>query len=348
MPVPLARRCVRMGPMAELSTTHPSQIRAWLQLMRIANLPTAISNVAAGAILPTAVHGTWNGWFTTKLVVMATIMSAFLYTSGMILNDAFDAHVDSVERPNRPIPSGRIPRATALKAGYSLMGFAIAAPIALLLFQMATDAMQHLNTLLGLSSISILLAGFIILYNGPLKRTWLAAPAMGTCRALNILLGASITAPDYSSQWYSSFYDQSWFWYSLSIGLFVCGITLLARSESKQKQSRLWLGIGATTMLAAVWMLASHIPKGTALTVKQVYWAMLSIIAFPIVRRLFVAVKTAKPPLVGAAIVASLSSLIFLDAAVCFLVRPDQPLYAGAVALLIVPLMILRKFSAQT
>lgn len=337
-----------MGLMAEPSTTLPSQIRAWLQLARIANLPTATANVAAGAILPTAFDGTWNGWLTTKLVVIASIMSAFLYTSGMILNDAFDTHIDSVERPDRPIPSGRITRSAAFKAGYGLMGFAIAAPIVLLLFQMATGTTQHVNTLLGLSGTSILLAGCIVLYNGPLKRTWLAAPAMGTCRTLNILLGASITAPNYSSQWFSSFYNQSWFWYSLSIGLFVAGITLLARSETKQKQSRLWLGIGATTMLAALCLLASHIPKGTTLTVKQVHWAMLAIIAFPIVRRLIVAVKTAKPPLVGAAIVASLSGLIFLDAAVCFLARPDQPLYAGAVALLIVPVMILRRFSAQT
>jgi hypothetical protein len=75
---------------------------------------------------------------------------------------------------------------------------------------------------------------------------------------------------------------------------------------------------------------------------------MLAIIVFPVVQRLIVAVRTATPQAVGPAIGTSLTSLIFLDAAVCFLVRPDQPLYAGAVALLIIPVMILRRFSAQT
>ena len=81
---------------------------------------------------------------------------------------------------------------------------------------------------------------------------------------------------------------------------------------------------------------------------RQAYWAMLAIIAFPIVRRLILAVQKADPPTVGAAIGTSLSSLIFFDAAVCFLVRPDQPIYAGVVASLIIPVMILKRFSAQT
>ena len=33
-----------------------------------------------------------------------------LYAAGMVLNDAFDAELDARERPERPIPSGRISR----------------------------------------------------------------------------------------------------------------------------------------------------------------------------------------------------------------------------------------------
>ncbi|WP_199835099.1 UbiA family prenyltransferase, partial [Streptomyces scabiei] len=40
--------------------------------------------------------------------------SVCLYWAGMALNDYADATVDAVERPERPVPSGRVPRRTAL------------------------------------------------------------------------------------------------------------------------------------------------------------------------------------------------------------------------------------------
>ena len=46
---------------------------------------------------------------------------------GMVLNDVFDAELDARERPRRPIPSGRIARATAARLGFGLLGLGIAA-----------------------------------------------------------------------------------------------------------------------------------------------------------------------------------------------------------------------------
>jgi len=312
--------------------------------MRIANLPTAIANVAAGAALASHIDGDLN-FIVLRVFPVAVFASVLLYSSGMILNDAFDADVDAVERPERPIPSGRIGRSTAFKVGFSLIMIAIVTPISLALFEWYSGATQHLSSLLNLSDTTLLLSVMIVLYNGPLKRTWLAAPTMGSCRTLNILLGAFSAGSASSFAWQ---FDQRWFAYAISIGLFVTGITLLARSETKDRQSRVWLSIGAVTMLAAFLGMAFYIQHKSPVTVTQAYWAMLAIIAFPIIRTLIMAVQKANGPAVGKAIVTALSSLIFLDAAVCFLVRPDQPIYAGAVALLIVPVMILRRFSAQT
>ena len=321
--------------------------------MRIANLPTAISNVAAGLFLALPPFQFQANSIDIQMLIAAVFVSASLYVSGMILNDAFDAKVDTVERPNRPIPSGRIDQKTAFKVGFGMIVLAITIPAILLLREVITGVNGRATSLLGLLETSVVLAICVVLYDGPLKKTWLAAPLMGCCRTLNVLLGVFATTRSDLLLWHSAT-AQPWFAYAFLIGLLVAGVTLLARSETKTRQSRLWLAVGAATMLVALTSLfrlphfvhyALEIPY---LTTKQAYWAMLAIIAFPIVRRLIVAVRTAPPQTVGPAIGTSLSSLIFLDAAVCFLVRPDQPLYAGAVALLIIPVMLLRRFSAQT
>lgn len=55
--------------------------------------------------------------------------SVCLYWAGMALNDYADATVDSVERPERPVPSGRIPRraALAVAGGLTAAGLGLAA-----------------------------------------------------------------------------------------------------------------------------------------------------------------------------------------------------------------------------
>lgn len=36
------------------------------------------------------------------------VISAGLYSAGMAMNDCYDHAIDNVERPDRPIPSGRV------------------------------------------------------------------------------------------------------------------------------------------------------------------------------------------------------------------------------------------------
>ena len=76
------------------------------------NVFTAASNVIAGFLIAS---GQWS-----PAVVLATLIaaSACLYAAGMVLNDAFDAELDARERPERPIPSGRIARRAAFAAGW--------------------------------------------------------------------------------------------------------------------------------------------------------------------------------------------------------------------------------------
>src|SRR5262245_52062653 len=93
--------------------------RTLLDLARISNLPTVWSNVLAGALLgaqrpnPTA-------------VAVAALAGSLLYSGGMLLNDAFDADIDARERPERPIPSGRVTRGTVLALGFGMLVAALA------------------------------------------------------------------------------------------------------------------------------------------------------------------------------------------------------------------------------
>ena len=57
---------------------------------------------------------------------MADRATAALYAGGVVLNDVFDRDLDRIERPERPIPSGRVgtPRAAALGGGLLAPGVA--------------------------------------------------------------------------------------------------------------------------------------------------------------------------------------------------------------------------------
>src|SRR6478672_9585894 len=85
-------------------------LRAYAQLVRLPALPTALAD-----------HGVSFG-----LLLLAT---SCLYCAGMIFNDFFDVEQDRRERPERPIPSGRVTRRTAgwLGGGLLLAGVLFAA-----------------------------------------------------------------------------------------------------------------------------------------------------------------------------------------------------------------------------
>ncbi len=93
---------------------------AWLSMLRISNAPTVVSQVFAGAAvgccaLPT---GTPLPLGALVLVLVGVPLS---YLAGMVLNDVCDARVDATERPDRPIPSGRISLFVARFVGGSML-----------------------------------------------------------------------------------------------------------------------------------------------------------------------------------------------------------------------------------
>jgi len=102
--------------------------------------------------------------------------SSCLYLAGMALNDYADREVDAVERPSRPIPSGRVTPGFAL----GLAGGLTAASAGL---AVASDGARALKVLAPL-------AGTVWAYDLALKETPAAVTGMSACRALDVLMGS--------------------------------------------------------------------------------------------------------------------------------------------------------------
>lgn len=96
----------------------------------------------------------------------------------MALNDWADREEDAVDRPHRPIPSGRVKPAAALAAAAGLTGAGLA-----LAYRAGRPA--------GL--VATALAGTVWAYDLRLKHTPAGPAAMAAARSLDLLLGATAT-----------------------------------------------------------------------------------------------------------------------------------------------------------
>lgn len=102
--------------------------------------------------------------------------SSCLYLAGMALNDYADRETDAVERPGRPIPSGRV------SPGFAL-GLAGGLTVAGTLIGVAADGPRALNVVGPL-------AAAVWSYDLVLKTGALATPAMCACRGIDVIVGA--------------------------------------------------------------------------------------------------------------------------------------------------------------
>lgn len=147
-----------------------------LELVRLPNVFTAPSDVAMGMAV--------SGVALTSSHTALLLASACAYAGGMALNDACDAPLDRHERPERPIPSGRISRTAA---------FAVAAVLLALSIGLAATAGPRPFV------ASLLLVGAIVLYDAVAKGTAAGPPVMASCRALNVGVGIALGALAWSA-----------------------------------------------------------------------------------------------------------------------------------------------------
>ena len=139
-----------------------------LSLGRVSNLPTVWTNMLTGVVLAGGTLDDARAW------LLLTALTLF-YVAGMYLNDAFDADFDAVERPERPIPAGRVSRRTVFAAGYTMLAVAIA-------LMAAAGSVGGTGPWPGLAGLA--LAGVIVFYDWHHKKNPLSPVVMGISRML--------------------------------------------------------------------------------------------------------------------------------------------------------------------
>ncbi|KKL67904.1 hypothetical protein LCGC14_2130300, partial [marine sediment metagenome] len=92
-------------------------VAAWAQLLRAPNLLTVPGDPIVGYLLVAAVTGQGIG----PRIVLAGAISLLFYAAGLIQNDYFDLAEDRRDRPDRPLPSGRVRPRTAIIVAVGLM-----------------------------------------------------------------------------------------------------------------------------------------------------------------------------------------------------------------------------------
>jgi hypothetical protein len=200
--------------------------RAWLELARVSNTPTVVSNAVAGAVVASAAAPAGT------IAVVAVAMAAF-YTAGMILNDVMDLELDRRERPERPLPSGRISRRAAIAAAAGLL----AVGEALLVLEGLGPALAGLG-----------LIALIVLYDAWHKGNALSPLLMAACRAA-VYVVAGLAAAD-------ALGAELWGAAALLL-VYVVGLTQVAKAEGSSVAAR-WPVI-AVVAPAAYW--AKELPS---------------------------------------------------------------------------------------
>lgn len=299
-----------------------SRLFAYLQLTRPANVITALADIWAGF----AVAGAWT--FTVQnwgmddrsaLINLAwlSLGTIGLYAGGVAFNDVFDAELDAVERPERPIPSGRVSKSSA-----AWMSF--------LLLVLGVVAAAQVNVMAA--GIALVVAVLAVVYDYWGKHQTILGPInMGLCRTGNLLLGISVVPVLLSTFW--------------PLGLlplvFVAAITMISRGEVHGKnRTALYGGLGLYGIVILV-IGAMPFVHDTIIWEVLPFLALLSYMVFP---PLIKAIRTQDPKLIGKSVKAAVISLIIVNASIAAAFAGWQ---IGIIVLLLLPisLWLAKKFA---
>ncbi|TFV93666.1 polyprenyltransferase [Algoriphagus kandeliae] len=287
---------------------------AYLQITRPANVVTAVADVWAGF----AIAGGWSYLIATWKddsgfwlnLLWLSISTIGLYGGGVAFNDIADAELDAVERPERPIPSGRAKKSTAILVASILLIFGVLAAF-------------QVNQLAGILAIAISFCALTYDYWG--KHQNIFGPInMGLCRAGNLLLGVAVAPEVLEKVW--------------PIGIlpliYVAAITMVSRGEVHGKNRRaLFAGLGMYAFIVAGIFLLAKI-QGPNYWQVIPFLALLSYMIFPPLIR---AIQTESPQLIGKSVKAAVISLIIVNAS---LAAAFESWEIGLVVLALLPLSL--------
>jgi 4-hydroxybenzoate polyprenyltransferase len=265
------------------------RVSAYATLVRVPNLFSAPPDVLLGGALASVV-GT-----AVSIPALAGLAGAsvLLYAGGTTLNDYFDAPIDTTERPERPIPSGRVSTRSAGGLGTVLLAVGV--------------VLAFVAAGLQAGAFAAGLAVVIVLYDGVLKGTLAGFLAMGSARGLNVLLGVTAAGMAVLSSWAIVV--------AVVVVLYIALVTYMAANEATETNRSAVAAAAAGVVLAVLAVLAA-----VAVTRPPLIQSALAIVLVAgflawTGRALRPAYANPRPDTVGPAVGACILGLIVLDAA---------------------------------
>jgi heme O synthase-like polyprenyltransferase len=265
------------------------RLAAYATLVRVPNLASAPPDVLLGAALLT----TTGAAVSIPALAGLALASVLLYAGGTTLNDYFDADIDARERPERPIPSGRVSLQAAGVLGAALLvGGVLAALVAA-----------------GLRAgvVAALLAVNIVLYDGFLKGDVAGFLAMGNARGLNVLLGMTAVGILDFPVWILTV--------PAIIALYIALVTYMAANEATTTERGAVAAAAAGVLLAVLGVLVAVVTARPPLAESALAVVLAGGFLTWTGRALGPAYATPRPDTVGPAVGTCVLALVVLDAA---------------------------------
>lgn len=256
----------------------------FLRLTRPANIVTAVADILAGiAIAGVGVSEAQegSGWIW---LILSTIG---LYGGGVVMNDVFDADLDAVERPERPIPSGLVPIFQAATLGILLLAFGIFTAF-------------KVSMLSGGLALAIAIAALVYDKWGK-HHSFLGPLNMGICRGLNLLLGMSIVSTQVSALWYLSIVPI----------IYIAAITTISRGEVHGGKTPTLFFAAVLYVLAMAAILYVSAQRDT-LVISATFLALWALMVFAPLQK---AIRNPEGRMIGRAVKAGVLALILMNAA---------------------------------
>jgi 4-hydroxybenzoate polyprenyltransferase len=279
----------------------------FLRLTRPANIVTAISDILAGA----AVAGWVGGMAELPSVLFLIVATIGLYGGGVVFNDVFDAKLDRVERPERPIPSGLITEKEGAVLGTSLLIVGVAAAFKVSAYPS------------GCIAFAIALAALI--YDKWGKHHPILGPLnMGLCRGLNLLLGISLVPEVLFQYGYLAVVPI----------IYIAAITMISRGEVHGGKSKTILLAAFLYLVVIVSILYVSVEHENS-TYAVVFLVILAVLIYPPLIRAF------HEPVgknIGKAVKAGVLALIVMNAS---WTAAFGALYLALLIVLLLPVSIL-------
>ena len=268
---------------------------AYFQLTRPANIITAIADIlagfaASGAMITLNELPATDWWGHDHAIALGWLVlsTVGLYGGGIVFNDVFDADLDRVERPERPIPRGDA----------SVRGASTLAAVLLAIGVLTAGQVSVLSAI-----IASIVAALAVLYDAWGKHQQLFGPInMGLCRGGNLLLGISAIPATVPTLWFLS---------CIPI-IYIAAITMISRGEVHGgNRYALWGGAGMYSLVTAG-LLALAIVLSALVEVVIPFLLLFGYLIYPPLAK---ALRIDEPRYIGLAVKAGVLSLIVLDAA---------------------------------